>query len=189
MPETHRERMKNMLCESLRILMEKYMFEKITIKMICDKTGVIRATFYNYFDDKYACLNEIVYQDLVEETINRPSGMNDSEVFIKGLENVDRHLSFYRKAYGITGQNSFEDMIRDNLTICFLEYFKRNRDPEYLPNYSNDLLARHYGAACAFHFREYVFRKSGTAQDEIKVVRDLLTHSYHDFSRKNNRGD
>ena len=28
-------------------------FDKITIKMITDQAGVIRPTFYNYFQDKY----------------------------------------------------------------------------------------------------------------------------------------
>ena len=45
--------MKVNLCESLRGLMLKRPFEKITIKNICDETGVIRATFYNHFEDKY----------------------------------------------------------------------------------------------------------------------------------------
>ena len=45
--------MKNSLAENLRYLMQRKVFEKITIKQICDETGVIRATFYNYFEDKY----------------------------------------------------------------------------------------------------------------------------------------
>ena len=53
--------MKNSLAENLRYLMQRKVFEKITIKQICDETGVIRATFYNYFEDKYDCLNWIVH--------------------------------------------------------------------------------------------------------------------------------
>lgn len=48
--------MKRFLAESLKELMLQKSFEKITIKQICDKTGVIRATFYNYFEDKYGRL-------------------------------------------------------------------------------------------------------------------------------------
>ena len=62
--ETHKELMRSYLCESLRQLMERTLFEKITIKQICDRAGVIRATFYNYFDDKYDCLSSIVFLDL-----------------------------------------------------------------------------------------------------------------------------
>ena len=45
--------MKDLLSEGLYILMQQKPFEKITIKQICDKTGVIRGTFYNHFMDKY----------------------------------------------------------------------------------------------------------------------------------------
>ena len=31
----------------------EYNFEEITVKYICDVSGYPRATFYNYFDDKY----------------------------------------------------------------------------------------------------------------------------------------
>ena len=41
--------MKDLLSEGLYILMQQKPFEKITIKQICDKTGVIRGTFYNHF--------------------------------------------------------------------------------------------------------------------------------------------
>ena len=64
--ENRRGMMKSFLYENLRDLMQKQMFEKITIKQICDATGVIRATFYNYFEDKYDCLNCIVYHDIAE---------------------------------------------------------------------------------------------------------------------------
>ena len=61
--------MKRFLAESLKELMLQKSFEKITIKQICDKTGVIRATFYNYFEDKYAALSYIIYLDTVETAL------------------------------------------------------------------------------------------------------------------------
>ena len=47
---------KDLLADSLKELMVKKSFEKITIKQICDATGVIRIVFYNYFSDKYDAL-------------------------------------------------------------------------------------------------------------------------------------
>ena len=41
------------LAESLKELSESRPLEKITIKEITDKAGVIRPTFYNHFQDKY----------------------------------------------------------------------------------------------------------------------------------------
>ena len=41
------------LADSLKELVQKMPFEKITIKKITDGAGVIRVTFYNHFQDKY----------------------------------------------------------------------------------------------------------------------------------------
>ena len=46
-----------LLAESLKELTIKQPIEKITIKEITDKAGVIRPTFYNHFQDKYELLH------------------------------------------------------------------------------------------------------------------------------------
>ncbi|UTY40059.1 TetR/AcrR family transcriptional regulator [Allocoprobacillus halotolerans] len=60
---------KDLLADSLKELMVKKSFEKITIKQICDATGVIRIVFYNYFSDKYDALEYIVDRDLYETVL------------------------------------------------------------------------------------------------------------------------
>lgn len=47
------EATKHQLAESFKELMLKGSFDKITIRMITEQAGVIRPTFYNYFQDKY----------------------------------------------------------------------------------------------------------------------------------------
>ena len=49
-----------LLAESLKELTIKQPIEKITIKEITDKAGVIRPTFYNHFQDKYELLEWII---------------------------------------------------------------------------------------------------------------------------------
>ena len=49
------------LADSLKALVLKKPVEKITIKEITDKAGVIRPTFYNHFQDKYELLEWIIY--------------------------------------------------------------------------------------------------------------------------------
>ena len=44
------------LADSLKALVVQKPVEKITIKEITDKAGVIRPTFYNHFQDKYELL-------------------------------------------------------------------------------------------------------------------------------------
>ena len=47
----------DLLAASFKELLCKAPMEKITIKDITDKAGVIRPTFYNHFTDKYARLD------------------------------------------------------------------------------------------------------------------------------------
>jgi len=47
-------------------LMLNKSFEQITVNEICDQSGYPRATFYNYFDDKYDLLNYF-WQKLADE--------------------------------------------------------------------------------------------------------------------------
>ena len=55
-----------LLAESLKELTIKQPIEKITIKEITDKAGVIRPTFYNHFQDKYELLEWIITTDLLD---------------------------------------------------------------------------------------------------------------------------
>ena len=48
------------LAESFKELASRHPIEKITIKDITDKAGVIRPTFYNHFQDKYELIEWIV---------------------------------------------------------------------------------------------------------------------------------
>ena len=53
------------LAESLKELAATRPIDKITIKEITDRAGVIRPTFYNHFQDKYELLEWIVENELI----------------------------------------------------------------------------------------------------------------------------
>ena len=61
-----RNEIDKLLAESLKELTIKQPIEKITIKEITDKAGVIRPTFYNHFQDKYELLEWIIRTELLE---------------------------------------------------------------------------------------------------------------------------
>ena len=55
-----------LLIESFKELALRHPIEKITIKEITDRAGVIRPTFYNHFQDKYELLERIINTELLE---------------------------------------------------------------------------------------------------------------------------
>ena len=183
--EYHKSVMKIALSGSLRELMTRNLFEKITIKKICDETGVIRATFYNYFDDKYDCLNWIVYHDLVEGTKEQVKNGEFSAIFSIILKTVEHYRSFYRAAYQVTGQNAFEDMIRDNMTIMLLDYLNRYRRTDYMPKYDNRPLASYFAEAVSFHIRIFASSTKYTIEDMKQMMLDLMSNSFSDFVTRN----
>ena len=74
------------LAESLKELSKTRPIEKITIKEITDKAGVIRPTFYNHFQDKYELLEWIVREDSMESAM---------PLFDNGLFAGGDYLSLY----------------------------------------------------------------------------------------------
>ena len=181
--EYRRGIMKVSLAENLRELMVKHLFEKITIKQICDETGVIRATFYNYFDDKYDCLNWIVYHDFVENNTELLEEGSFDTLFHNVLKTIDENRNFYRAAYNnVTGQNSFEDMVRSQLKDMVLTYFNHHRKEAFLHKYDNEIISRYYAEGIAFILKTFVFEKEGRTIDEtIDMAKELLSDSFFDY--------
>lgn len=62
-------RTRALLSKALFELLEKTPFEKISVKDICDKALVHRATFYNHFEDKEDLL-EYTIDEIKEEMFN-----------------------------------------------------------------------------------------------------------------------
>lgn len=182
--EYHKNVMKLALSGSLRELMTKNLFEKITIKKICDHTGVIRATFYNYFDDKYDCLNWIVYHDMIDGTKEFIEKKDFASAFTVILKAVSENRMFYRAAYQVTGQNAFEDMVRENMTILVKSYLDRYRIKSVLPKYDNETLARYYGEGFAFHIRVFALNSNRTVEEMKQMMTDLLSNSFTDLVTK-----
>lgn len=56
-PSRSAKRVLGALSDALFAILLKKPFEELTVGEICDESGYPRATFYNYFDDKYDLLN------------------------------------------------------------------------------------------------------------------------------------
>ena len=78
-----KERIDALLAESFKELACRQPIEKITIKAVTDRAGVIRPTFYNHFQDKYELLEWIIRTQILEPT--RPlihAGMVDEALML-----------------------------------------------------------------------------------------------------------
>ena len=94
-----RDLTKILLAESFKELLIKGSFDKITIKMITDQAGVIRPTFYNYFQDKYEVMEWLleteVFQHIREMT---EDGMEREAIYLL-LRKMEKDRIYYQKAF------------------------------------------------------------------------------------------
>ena len=176
---------KALIGESLKVLMRNHPFEKITIKMITDEAGVIRPTFYNYFCDKY----EVVEWIFNEYIIEKVRAMFEQKMYTEGLKLLivcmKNDCVFYRKAFEITGQNAFTDIIRNSLHNLFLSEMSEI----YIENQTNnplvtaELVAAFYANSLSNLLQMWIQSNNQqcTAENMVEAYAYLLSHRIQDF--------
>ncbi len=142
------------LAESLKELVKSEAFERITIREITERAGVIRVTFYNHFKDKYDLLEWIVTEEVINPVrILLQNGMyRDALILI--FNNVLEEKEFYMRVARIEGQNSFREIITSAIRKLLAQLFteavgksgKRAGHRWLTPDY----LADYYAQSMAF---------------------------------------
>lgn len=117
---------KTLLAESFKELALEKPVEKITIKEITDRAGVIRVTFYNHFQDKYELLEWICREEvLVPVRILLGNNMQREAVtFI--FTAILKNKEFYSHVARTKGQNSFESIVQNLVSETINGYFLSN---------------------------------------------------------------
>lgn len=171
------------LAQSFKELACQHPIEKITIKEITDRSGVIRPTFYNHFQDKYELLEWVMNHDLIEPI--KPfirSGMTIQAMTFLFL-NIEKEKEFYTKASRLEGQNSFISIAQGCIQQLLVEVFEersRRRQPKY-EWLTPQRLAQYYGQSMVFVVVQWI--QSGMtipAQELAELYEYMLSHSLED---------
>ena len=109
-----------LLAESFKEIAATRPIEKITIKEITDKAGVIRPTFYNHFQDKYELLEWIVQTELIDPMNPMIDQGQLKEAVVNSLTLMSKEKDFYVKAVKLEGQNSFKEILVQKVTDLIL---------------------------------------------------------------------
>lgn len=117
---------KELLADSFRELVLTTPFQKISIKMIADKAGVIRPTFYNYFQDKYEVIEYLFERDVKNNMeVMLDNGMEQEAVRLMFIC-FEKNMKYYRKLFEIEGQNSFVEYFSRYIQDTYLLILKRH---------------------------------------------------------------
>lgn len=99
------------LCDSFKQLIQEVPFKAITIKMIAERAGVIRPTFYNYFRDK----QEVYEWILQDELINVVAALIENNMGRESLKIIftyfEKNRNIYKHLFRLNGQNSFKEIL------------------------------------------------------------------------------
>ena len=117
MIQKSRKSVDDLLAQSFKELVCQQPIEKITIKQITDRAGVIRPTFYNHFEDKYNLLEWIMIKDIVTPVQPLLSNGMINEAMILIFHNMRKEKDFYMHASKLEGQNSFRGMIERGIQL------------------------------------------------------------------------
>lgn len=177
------------LINSFKELVMTTPVDKITIKEITDKAGVIRTTFYNHFQDKYEVIERILWQEIINPA--KPLLDNDmvDETFVLIFKNVERDKLFYQKLTRMEGQNSFEQIVVQCIQKLLMEYMQARISPEGAKILKKryrwmtiDMIAEYYARAMTFVVMTWLQNGIDTTPEGVaQVYEDILRRSLDDI--------
>ena len=140
------EYMDQRIADSFKALMREYPFEKITIQMIADQTGIIRSTFYRHFKDKQDLMDWIIQRELIAPAAEllQQKQLTDAMRLIVSVLVTDG--AFYRRAMLVTGQNGFFESVYDSVSELLYKALTEHgiKDIPDVPILNARLLASYY---------------------------------------------
>ena len=175
---------KDLLTASFKELVMEMPFEKITIKMITDRAGVIRPTFYKHFQDKYEVLEWILEKEIKSKLQVLLDNNLEEDLFRLLCSCLEKDKAFYKKAYEITGQNSFEELMAGFLYDLFLELLNKYplKSPDKLESLTKESIARFYTFALADSLKYWMTQQSALSSDSLSSVYTyIIRHSILDI--------
>lgn len=169
-----------LLAKSFKELVLHHPIEKITIKEITDRAGVIRPTFYNHFQDKYELLEWIIHTDLLEPIRPLIENKMVNEALLLLFMNMEKEREFYMKAARLEGQNSFELIARGCVKEILLEVMETNATDKIskFPWLTHERIAEYYAQSmCSVVI---VWIKSGMSispKELVEIYDYIMEHS------------
>ncbi len=168
------------LAESFKELGAVKPIDKITIKEITDKAGVIRPTFYNHFQDKYELMEWIVQGELIDPMMKLiMSGMVKEGVSM-ALKTMHESKAFYRNAIRLEGQNSFREVLQQALQRVFMAILDGIDVHDKLPYrwLTLERLTDVYAESVSYVVTEWIRDDMNVPEEElIDSVMYVLNHS------------
>ena len=183
--ERKSELTKALLGEKFKELVAKKGFEKLTIKMITDAAGVIRPTFYNYFQDKYEVMEWLLWEDVFKEVsklMEQERGMESLKLLFRKFE---EDKTYYEKVFEVTGQNSFEEMLYGRI-FNMEEILVKNHPLKHvrgMPHVDEKIFLEFHAISLVNGLKYWLIKESKniSSGEAMEFYRYMMSHSILDL--------
>lgn len=158
------------LASSLKELMSKKDFSKISVRNIVENCGVTRQAFYYHFQDKYDLMNWIYYT----ETARFVTQYGSVENWTNGIRDLclymQKNKTFYINALNTVGQNSFQEYLFHYIRDLLVSVIEKIKNTECLEK-KWDFFAEFTATAFVGLIRRWA--NSGMQEDPAEFIAEI----------------
>lgn len=148
----------------------------LTINELCNKAGIVKSTFYTYFEDKYSVLEEIE-QDLLEGMDKVNEGLVNLELTpvlqgrplpqaSRSVDFILEHFDEYKALLGPKGDPLFEVRWRRYIEADFKERFQREKGNEP----TADLACAIFASTLMGIYRYFIFNDPNISKENFALI-------------------
>lgn len=172
-----------LLAESFKELASKHPIEKITIKQITDRAGVIRPTFYNHFQDKYELLEWIIQTELIAPMTPLLHNGMIHQALQFFFSNIECNKEFYTKSSRLEGQNSFGSILEGCIKATLVDVLNMNDSGKEPVKWLNsDMAADYYAQSmCAMVMKWIKTGMKASPQEMVDIYNYVAGHSFEEI--------
>ena len=182
--ENKKDLTKELLADCFKELILAVPFDKITIKMITDKAGLIRPTFYKHFQDKYEVLEWIFKTDVTVSVDLMISNHMEVDALMMLCRCLEKDRRFYRRCYAMDGPNSFDSILTRYIYQTFLSLARRYplKMKNQIPILTHEMIATYYTYGLVNVIHDWLsLDVECTAEELTTAYKYLLSHSVIDL--------
>lgn len=169
------ETQRNIRAAFLSLYKEKGI-DGVTVNELCRQAGIVKSTFYTYFEDKYSVLEEIE-NELLDSLSEVNSDLENLEItpvlegdrIPQASETVDyilEHLEEYRAIMGPKGDARFEVRWRRNIAASFKDRFIKEKGDKK----SAGLACAIFSATLIGIYRYFIFEEPDISKENFALI-------------------
>lgn len=157
-------------------------FEEVNVNELCERSNYPRATFYNYFDDKFDLLNYCFYLLAKEIQLDKFESIQAEDLlltyFERGYDLFEKHQKFLTRILRHNNFNStvithFTIFLRKQMRTIFFTCLSQETEFEPLP-VPVELVADHYTNTILLILEWIFFKKNETTKTEAQKYLNYL---------------